>query len=158
MKFRRAAGLCVVLAMLLMFAGCAKGIPNTKMINGETFVREIEASGLEVTDMLTDEYKDDYYNMYQAESDQMYVQYFYAKDEMTANYLYNNDYNDLSEKITDDCKVDEIMNSTFTKLAVTFSDGRCVVVVRSGCTFMYLESTPEGRSVLELFLERISYT
>ena len=156
LKKRHITAAIILLALVLGLCGC-KAVPNTKMINGETFVSEAEQFGLEVTDMMTGEYEDDFYNLYQADSEQLHIQFFYAKDEMVANYLYTNDYNTLREKIVDGCSEEEFTNSTFTKLAVTFPEGERTVVVRSGCTYMYLEATASGRAVLDLFLEEISY-
>ena len=144
-------------ALLSLLAGCALP-PNTRMITGETFIAEAEKFGFTVTDLLTEEYEEAYYNMYEAENDQIYIQYFYAKDDMTANYLYTNDYNALKAKIPETgANVNETTNSAFAKLAVTFEDGLRVVVVRSGGTYMYLEGSAQGRAQLDEFLETISY-
>ena len=155
---KKRLALCIALILLLGLTTSCHLPPNTRMITGETFVEEAERIGLTVTDLMTEEYEDDYYNLYEATGDQIYVQYFYARDDMVANYLYTNDYNALQEKIPDSgANVNETTNSTFTKLAVTFPDGVRAVVVRSGGTYMYLESTAQGRAQLDEFLENISY-
>lgn len=156
LKKKGFAAAIIAFALVLSLCGC-RSFPNTRMINGDTFVSEAEQFNLEVTDMMTEEHEGNFYDLYEADSEQLYIQYFYAKDEMVANYLYTNDYNALREKIVDGCSEEEFTNSSFTKLAVTFPEGERIVVVRSGSTYMYLEATASGRASLDLFLEEISY-
>jgi len=146
----------LALAFVLLLSAC--GQRNVKMINGDTFVAEAEAMGFTVTDLMTDQYSDEYYALYEASSDDVYIQYFYAKDDMMATYLYNDDYEVTIGKLTDQDIKSEETSYMFTRLTVSFAaDGRYVVVVRSGGTYMYLECTAQARPTVDKFLENISY-
>lgn len=146
----------LALALCFVLTSCSIG-PNTKMILGETFVEEAESAGFTVSDMMTEEYEEDYYNLYEAVTEEIYIQYFFAKDEMVANYLYTNDYNKFIEMKGDNVNAEETTTSNFTKIALTMEDGRRIVAVRSGGTYMYLEASATGRASLDNFLDKISY-
>jgi arginyl-tRNA synthetase len=151
---RRVVSALLALCLIAALSGCEG---NKKMINGETFVREAQAAGFTVTDMMTSEQEKDFYDLYTAENDDVYIQFFYAKDNNVANELYLNDLNDVRPTITGDCLEDETTTADFTKLEVTYPDGSYCVVVRSGGTYMYIAATPAGRIPIVKFLEAISY-
>ena len=157
LKIRTKITAVIVLLISTMLL-CSCGIKNVKMIDGETFVSRAEDMGFAVTDLMTEDYEDDYYALYEATSDEIYIQYFYAKDDNMAIHLYNNDYADVTEKLTDSDITDESASYMYARLTVNVAeDGRYIVVVRSGGTYMYIECTAQARVTVDKFLENIGY-
>ena len=155
-KIKKAALFAVAAVMLLALCSCS--MKNVKMIDGDTFKEQAENMGYTVTDMMTSDYEKDYYALYEASTDDVYIQYFYAKDDTMATHLYNNDYSAVTEKLEEDDITDEATNYMYTRLTVNVAaDGRYIVVVRSGGTYMYIECTAEARVNVDKFLENISY-
>ena len=145
-------------ALVMIAALCSCGMKNVKMIDGDTFAQKAESMGFALSDLMTEDYEKDYYALYEATTEDIYIQYFYAKDDNVAIHLYNNDYEAVTKKLTDSDITDESASYMYARLTVNVAeDGRYIVVVRSGGTYMYIESTAQARVTVDKFLENISY-
>lgn len=155
-KMTKLIALTMALVMIVMLCSC--GMKNVKMIDGDTFAEQAENMGFAISNLMTEDYEKDYYALYEATTEDIYIQYFYAKDDNMSIHLYNNDYVAVIEKLTDEDITDESASYMYSRLTVNVAeDGRYIIVVRSGGTYMYIESTAQARVTVDKFLENISY-